>query len=136
MRAGDALGDPRLRATRRVREWHRKHQLMVRVYTPLGLRLIGPDDYEYLDAETHTLYRKGWDRWPGVEVRWGSAEPAIVAELVAFLERRGPVARKEAYKEARAELGKRFTSRDWEQARRQMPEHCRVGPWGRRKSVT
>jgi hypothetical protein len=136
MRAGDALGDPRLRATRWLHDRHCKNQLEVRVYKPTAPRLIGPDEYEYLDAEGHTLYRLGWDRWPGVEVRWVAASPAIIAELVAFLEGLGPAKKLDAYTAARAKLGSQFTTREFAEARRQMPEHCRVGPWGCKMSVT
>jgi hypothetical protein len=131
MRVGDALGDPRLRATRWFHDRHCQNQLEVRVYTPTAPRMIGSDEYEYLDAEAHTLYRQGWNRWPGVEVRWVIAAPAIIAELVALLEVLGPAKKSAAYAAARAKLGDRFTTRELAEARRQMSEHCRVGPWGR-----
>jgi hypothetical protein len=83
-RAGEALGPGRLRATPRFRDWHRNKHIEVRVYDPTSptwTRLIGPDDYEFLDAEMMALHRRGWERWAGVEVRGIPPADAVVVRL-------------------------------------------------------
>src|SRR5215467_6242786 len=93
------FGTGRLRATKRFRDWHRQKVIEVRVHDASkapGPRLIGPDDYELLDAETGTLYRKGWERWPAVEARRVPPPSDIVLKLVEFQKSLGTVSGREA----------------------------------------
>jgi len=92
------------------------------------MRLIEPDEYSFLDAETHTLFAKGWVRFAGVEVRWIAPPLSIVEELVEFMKELGRVKEPDAYTAACTRFGRgAFTDRQWEEARRRLPPEYKFG---------